>query len=205
MNIPFKMENARLINEKFFDKIAKHYDKGIFASVVRKMHLKITQLRFIKDNSKILDAGCGTGDLLSILANNKSLKLYGIDISKEMIKISRRKLKNKAKIQLSSAEELKFAKNYFDYVFSIDAFHHYESQDKAMKNFQRILKKRGSLIIVDVNFRIFNWFFHLIEPGNTKMYSSKEMVSIFKKYKFKKIEQSGTGFLSTATIGERGK
>ena len=197
------MKNARLINEKFFDKIARQYDGGVAGKIVRKMHLRVVRLINIKNNSKVLDAGCGTGDLLSILAENKSLKLYGIDISKEMIKISKKKLKNKAKIGLSSVEKLKFAKNYFDYVFSIDAFHHYESQDKAMENFQKILKKRGNLIIVDVNFGIFNWLFHLIEPGNTKMYSKEGMIKIFKKYKFKKIEQKGIGFLSTATWGRK--
>src|SRR3989344_2335204 len=56
-----------------------------------------------------------------------------------MIKIAKKKLK-KPKLKISSAERLNFKSNYFDYIFSIDAFHHFYNKEKAMKSFYRVLR-----------------------------------------------------------------
>ena len=118
-----------------------------------------------------------------------------------MIKIAKNKLKN-PKFKISSAERLNFKSNYFDYVFSIDAFHHFFDKEKAMKSFYRVLKDNGKLIIVDVNFGIFlNKIFKKLEPGNNEIYSKSEMESIFLKYKLRKIEQRNVGFFTTMTKG----
>ena len=130
------MEKLEQKNKKFFNKIAKYYDRGIFKAWNRKTEKKTIEIANIKKNSRILDAGCGTGNLLMLL-QKKNLKLYGIDISEEMLKIARKKLENKAKLKLIALENIKFRNNYFDYIFSVDAFHHYSNYDLVMENFRR--------------------------------------------------------------------
>jgi ubiquinone/menaquinone biosynthesis C-methylase UbiE len=88
----------------------------------------------IKNNSTILDADCGTGTFLNILSKNKTLKLYGIDVSPKMLEIARKKLKDIAKLSLTTVEKIGY-KNKFDYIFSIIAMHHYSDKEKAIKNF----------------------------------------------------------------------
>ena len=204
INNTMNMENLEQKNREFFDKIAQYYDKRIFKNLLLNPVKNALEFVNIKENSKILDAGCGTGNLLMLLSNkNKGLKLYGIDISKEMIKVARKKLKN-AKIKLEAVERLNFKKDYFDYIFSIDAFHHYYNYDLVMKNFYRILKKDGYLIVVDFSFGVFfNRIFNKIEPGNNEMHTAPEFEGLFKEYKFKKIRQKRVGLFTILTIGRK--
>ncbi len=198
------MKNLEQKNKEFFDKIAGHYDKRIFKSLLLNPVKRAVEFVNVKKNSKILDAGCGTGNLLKILeTKDRALKLYGVDISKEMLKIARKKLKN-TKIKLEAVEKISFKKNYFDYIFSIDAFHHYYNHDLVMRNFYRILKKNGYLIIVDFSFGIFfNKIFSKIEPGNNKMHTAIEFKELFKEYKFRDIKQKRVRVFSILTIGRK--
>ena len=183
----------------FFGRMARYYD-FVFGNLMRKMQMRIAKFAKIKGNSRVLDAGCGTGNFLIVL-EKYNLELYGIDITKEMLEIAKHKLK-RAKLKLVSAEKLNFKDNYFNYVFSIDAFHHYSNKERALGNFYRILKKNGKLIIVDVNFgRFLNKIFQKLEPGNNGVLTKHEMRDIFKRYKFRKIEQRKAGAFTEMTTG----
>jgi len=187
-------------NVIFFNKIAKYYDNilGVwFNGLLRRLIKEVK----IKDNSIILDAGCGTGSFLKIISKNKTLRLHGIDISPNMLEIAKSKLKNKAELNLIPVEKINY-KNKFDYIFSTEAFHHYSNQKKAMKNFNLALKKKGKLIIVDLSFgRILNWIFHTIEPGNRKMTSKKDFYKLFERYRFKNIQQKRLSLFMIMNIG----
>ncbi len=190
-------------NKKFFNSIAKYYD-GSFRGWFTKVLIKALKNVNIKENSRILDVGCGTANLLKLLEDmDKNLDLYGIDISEEMLKIANKKLKN-SKLKLQSAEEIDFRSNYFDYVFSTEAFHHYADHNKAMKNFHRILKERGTLIIIDLDFGlILNKIFHKIEPGNTKTHSPEEFRKLFESSGFREIKQKRINLFFILTIGKK--
>ncbi|MEW6070241.1 MAG: class I SAM-dependent methyltransferase [Candidatus Thermoplasmatota archaeon] len=88
----------------------------------------------INPNSKILDLGCGTGLLFDFL---KERNLYpdtvGIDISKEMLKIS-----NGEKI-LGDVENLPFKNNSFDIVFSFTVIQNLPTL-KILEEVSRVLK-----------------------------------------------------------------
>lgn len=198
------MKNLEQKNKEFFDKIAGYYDKGIFKNFLLNPVKKAVEFVNIKRKSKILDAGCGTGNLLKILEDeNKDLELYGVDISEEMLKIARSKLKN-VKMKLEAAEKLSFKKDYFDYVFSVDAFHHYYENKLVMRNFYRVLKRDGYFVVVDFSFGVFlNKIFNKIEPGNSEMHTSLEFKELFKKYKFKDIKQKRLGLFSILTVGRK--
>jgi|WetSurSiteA1Bulk_404760.scaffolds.fasta_scaffold00710_8 SAM-dependent methyltransferase len=93
----------------------------------------------------ILDAGCGTGMLLTKMSKVGSC--WGIDINKEAIKYCRkRKLK---KLKEASITKIPFKKNFFDIVTSIDVLYHtgVKNDSKAVSEFHRVLKTKGLLII----------------------------------------------------------
>ena len=198
-----KKENVNL-----FNKIAKTYDKGIIKRWSLTIQERIISSLKIKSNSKILDIGCGTGNLLVLLSKkneeeNKNLELYGIDISQEMLRITKTKLGNKAELKVVSVEKMNY-KSKFDCVFSIDAFHHYYNQDLATKKMINSLKNKGRLVIVDIDFgSIFNRIFSKIEPGNNKIASRIEMVKLFKANKLRNISQKKIWFFTFMTIGEK--
>ncbi len=187
-------------NKNFFDKIARYYDSA-FGNWIKKMQSNIIKNSKLKNNARILDAGCGTGNLLSLLEERNSFELYGIDISKEMLGIARKKLR-KTKLKIEPVEKLSFKDNFFDYIFSIDAFHHYSDKEKSMNNFYSALKRNGKLIVVDVDFGLYlNKLFHKLEPGNNGIYDTYEMRNLFKRHNFKNIKQNKVGLFTKMTTG----
>lgn len=198
-----KMVNVIQQNRKFFNRMAKWYKISPFREINNRMLERVSQLINVKNNSRILDAGCGTGTFLQILySEGKNLNLYGVDISEEMLKVARQKLGDNVELSLKGVEELDFDDNSFDYIFTIDAFHHYADQEVAIRNFYRILKKEGELIIVDITFgKIGNWISHYIEPGNTGMHTVPEFKQLFRYYNFKNVKQRKIGLFSVITRG----
>ena len=195
------------INRRFFDLWARFYDYSFFVKPWLLYIQKKTVVEIkLKDNIKILDVGCGTGDSLIYLYNkNQKLKLFGIDISKNMLKIARKKLGNKAILKFSDVEKIQFENNFFDYVINTEAFHHFPNPNKAIKEMSRVLKKKGKLIITDINFysNFIHWLFKKIEPGHVKIYNEKEFQKAFKKNKLKVIKQKRIGLFAILTLGEK--
>lgn len=101
---------------------------------------------------KILDAGCGTGELSLGLANGIR-DVLGIDINKKSLQIARsRALKFKiTKVKFSEFNFVKavLPKNYYDFIFSIGVLHHTAEPEK---NFSRLVKalKIGGYITIGI-------------------------------------------------------
>ena len=74
---------------KVFGKISEIYDKTR-VDYPKKAIDDILQYSKLKSESNVLDVGCGTGQLIMPLAN-RGLQVLGLDISKEMIDVARRK------------------------------------------------------------------------------------------------------------------
>ncbi len=191
-------------NKKFFKKISKIYDKRIFGKSIFDSVKKAVEIADIKKKSKILDIGCGTGSLLFFLSKDNSLELHGFDLSEEMLKIAGEKLKDKTNLKLISVRKFKeeYKKNYFDYIFISDAFHHFPYQEKVIEDSKILLKSGGKLVINDFSFgKIGNKLFHWIDPGNSGMHTLKEYKKLFEKNKFKNIKQKKIGLIAVYTEG----
>ena len=89
-------------------------------------------------NNTVLDAGCGEGYYTSLFAENNTI--FGIDVSKEALKVASRRCKN-ASFAVASIYELPFADNSFDVCINIFA-------PDSPSEFLRILKPKGRLIMV---------------------------------------------------------
>ena len=120
-----------------------------------------------------------------------------------MLEKAKEKLRNRAVLMILPVEKLNF-RGKFDYVFSTEAFHHYANQEKAMKNFYNSLRKKGKLVIVDLDFGfILNKLFHAIEPGNSKMNNVGNFHRLFEEARFIKIKQEKIGLFAIITIGKK--
>ncbi|MFH1588460.1 MAG: class I SAM-dependent methyltransferase [Candidatus Diapherotrites archaeon] len=102
-------------------------------------------------NSKILEAGCGTGEFSCGFALSKNSEVIGIDISEKSLEIAE---KNKKKFKLSTVSfqnanvlSLPFESNSFDFVFSLGCVHHTENPRKAFKEIARVLKPNGFIVL----------------------------------------------------------
>jgi SAM-dependent methyltransferase len=100
--------------------------------------------------SKILEAGCGTGQL-SIFLSRFGRKVYAIDISRGSL-LEAKKFIDKCEIKnvyLSRMNIFKsfFPKNYFDFVISNGVLHHTHSAKLAFQNITKLLKPGGYIFI----------------------------------------------------------
>lgn len=176
------------LNEELWDTRAKSYD--IRFRFTRWTQKKLVSLLQIGENPALLDLACGTG--WAVRYASKAAKgqgmFYGVDNSSKMIEIAKAKSKNYKNVDFrkSKVEELPFDSNYFDFVISSNAFHHFSDPEKALKETYRVLKPKGKVYILDTtadNFlmRIIDKVSHKIEPAHIKMYSTKEFKELFEK------------------------
>ncbi len=122
----------------------------------------------IKENFKILDVACGTGDvIIEIMKNNyKNIHLYGADFSKNMISIALKKIKKKNytlnfNFLLTNALYLPFLNESFNAVTIAFGIRNILNKDKALKEFYNILKPGGTLAVLELTTPKSGFFFTL--------------------------------------------
>jgi len=102
------------------------------------------------EGQRVLDVGCGTGQLLAALRNQSlPVELLGADPSREMLGVARSRLAKALPLVAARAERLPFAGATFDWVVSTSVFHYIQQPRAALGEFHRILKPTGSLLITD--------------------------------------------------------
>lgn len=145
---------------KQWDKIFRKYGK-VFTKVQEDIPL-VTKLFKKGKIKKVLDLGCGTGRHTVYLAK-RGFDVYGIDISKEGMRIAKEWLKKenlRANLRISSIyKKLPYQDNFFDAIISTNTIHHarIEIIRKAIREIERVLKPRG-LIFITVRKRKFKRF-----------------------------------------------
>ncbi len=102
-------------------------------------------------NLRVLNAGCGSGEMNILLAQNPSWQVEAIDIDPEAIQISEHlreehKLEN-LKVFKCSIEDLDRPLGYYDAIVSNDVLEHIEDDLAAMKKLTGLLKLNGALCI----------------------------------------------------------
>ncbi len=104
--------------------------------------------KYLKSEGKALDFGCGNGRLLDFLKDT-NLDYVGVDTSKKLIEIARKKYLDKSFVEIEDEKKLPFEDNEFDIVFAIAVFHHFTPRmaDNALFEMKRVLKDDGILIL----------------------------------------------------------
>ena len=136
---------------KTIDDLRKSYNKIYSKSKFQVSDYYYTfSLSFIpKDeqrNKKLLDIGCGSGNLLK-LAHEKGLLTHGIDISDLAVKQANEEVPN-AELVVGTADNLAWKDGYFDYVTCICSIEHHIQPDKSVAEISRVLSYEGKAFIM---------------------------------------------------------
>ena len=108
--------------------------------------------RFIKTGDTVLDIACGSGYGTKLLANVKNSHIYGCDISKDAIEYAEKHYHgNNIIYEIQNISKLKYSDNFFDCIVCFETIEHVPDYEKAIKEFTRVLKKNGILIISTPN------------------------------------------------------
>lgn len=103
----------------------------------------------IKAGQKILDIGCGPGDILNFLPK---VDYTGIDLDKNYIEQAKKKYGNKGIFKCAGVDDLKLIENYtFDIVISAGVLHHLTDEQclKLLNIATKALKPSGRFISFD--------------------------------------------------------
>lgn len=171
-----------------FDEVAERYDYYKEKNAFYYQNLKKLLKAKIPKQKKVLEVGCGTGDLLASL-NPKTG--YGFDISSVMVKIASRKHKQK---NLWFSTAWPNPKNIFtppggkwDYIFMSDVIEHLENPTAVFLKIAERMDKRSHLIVTMANpiwepvLMIAEKFGMKMPEGPHKRISGEKMARIMKK------------------------
>ncbi len=131
------------------------------------IYKRLIKLADLKDSKKVLDIGCGPGNL-DLMANEsldkgsiypvrdqRSCRVYGIDIAPRMIAIAKKRAKEKGyeiNYKLGSSTKLPYESEEFNTVFTCLLYHHlsYKEKIKTLKEIYRLLKQNGKYICFEL-------------------------------------------------------
>ena len=175
-------DNKTNVNGLYWDnvwnenkKIPKNiYKKNTYVS-------KITK-KYIQNNSKILEAGCGLGQFVYSLKKNK-YDSYGIDIAKHTVNLVNKKFPD-LNIVNGDVEKLPFNDNFFDGIWSLGLIEHfYNSHTKVLSESRRVLKPKGYFFLIFPSISILNKikiYFNMYDPSDKNIIVDKKAFYQFK-------------------------
>jgi SAM-dependent methyltransferase len=137
-----------------------------------------------KKDILIIDAGCGTGGLISFLQKRGYNNIKGFDLSHDAVEICISKKLDVFNDSILNAGN-NFAANYADIIISNDNFYFLSEDERkeAACQFHKILKPGGIVILNIPAFAIFRGI-HDKSVGITYRFSKKDIWTIFEEKDF---------------------
>lgn len=196
-------EEYKQLSKREFTKAAKIYESGyagVYEMCKKDYPPILEEIRKEKFES-LLDAGCGTAPMLSLLTKEYPDKHYvGLDLTPEMIRKAKEKKLPNTEFVVGDCENLPFEAESFDIVINSQSFHHYPNPQNFFNSVNKVLKKGGCLILRDNTgpawlVWLFNHveipFINLVGHGDVKVYLLEEVQRFCENagLKVEKIEQ----------------
>ncbi len=135
-----------------------------------------------RKKGRILDIGCGNGDFLNSLLNDK-WKIYGVEPNPIGYDLANHKILNN-NIFNNKLLDCQFHDNYFDVITMWHVFEHIYYPKKELQEIRRILKNGGIFILTmpnvkSIGFKIAkqHWF-HLDAPRHLFHYDAKTITKL---------------------------
>lgn len=107
----------------------------------------------LHDDDTFLDIGFGGGLSFNLVhAHNRSVNMYGAEISNKAIQRAKRKFKKTIAsgdlhLKYGAVQQLPFDDDVFNHIISINTVYFWDDLDKAFREIHRILKPRATLIL----------------------------------------------------------
>ncbi|MCS7365215.1 MAG: class I SAM-dependent methyltransferase [archaeon GB-1867-035] len=145
------MENKKLVITKY-NTTWKSYDELYGEEQNKKYETILSNLTWTRKIKRIMDIGCGTGNFMNKIIN-KTKYTVGIDLSKNMLKEAKRKIRKnswKTSLILADAENIPIKNNCIDLTFAITLIQNLPNPEKFLIENSRILRNKGKAIITAI-------------------------------------------------------
>lgn len=151
------------------------YQQKKFSQVIENMRAELDLSTF----QSVLDVGCGTGALCSVLLQ-EGLEVTGVDPAKKMIALAQRKSKGAHFFQADALSGLPYKDDSFDIVFASYVAHGLKAKQRKLLYQEMGRLARFAVIIYDYNHNrsllttVVEWleggdYFHFIRHAETEM------------------------------------
>ena len=138
-------------NENFFKYYQDLRASEINANNLIENPIMKSMLPCLKGKS-ILDLGCGDGNMSAYFMDNGASRVYGIDISENMISEANKLYADEnRKFEVMKMEDISQINEKFDIVYSSLAFHYVEDFNKLLSDIHSLLNENGVLIFSQEN------------------------------------------------------
>jgi ubiquinone/menaquinone biosynthesis C-methylase UbiE len=162
-------------------------------------------------HARVLDVGCGTGELLRRLrAKYPQAVLAGLDPVEEMLAVAADKLSGKEDLRIGYADALPWNASTFDVVVSCNMFHYISHPVAALQEMTRVLRPGGALVLTDwcddyLACRLCNLYLRLTNRAFYRTYREAECLALlhsagFSDVKLQRYKISWLWGLMTAVI-----
>lgn len=182
---------------EFYEQIWKNYWKGFTEhrgpSSRHRARLILKLIKKYNLKGRILDTGCGDGYLLSKLVNIEN-QLFGCDISKTAVEISRERFGEFAQLSIGDLTKIEtLPSEKFDVAICAESLEHIKLDDLAIRNLYFKLNKGGKLIVV-VPHKEKYWTKHDTAVGHFRRYECSELCTMLEKNHFRIVESFTWGY-----------
>lgn len=125
-----------------------------FKPAMRRMEDLLAERLALSPGSRVLDAGCGVGNVARALATRHGLDVTGIDILEFNLQEAARRtaaagLGERTRFQQGDYHHLEFPDASFDGVYTMETFVHSADPKAALAEFHRVLKPGGRLVMFE--------------------------------------------------------
>ncbi len=153
------------------------------------------------ETGRILDAGCGSGDITIELALAFSkAEVIGLDLSEPLLTLARESAEDipNVSFQKGDVQAMPFEDNFFDVVINMNTFHVVDDPVAMLNEIERVLKPDGVLGLGDIKR---SWMGYII-PRLKAGYTAEEAKQILRQSHLRKWEFTEASFWFSLKAGE---
>lgn len=178
----------------FYRVFSKVYDLLNIFFYTDAMRNEVAELANIRQGSRVLDVGCGTGYTTEAVLKRLELgEVIGIDLTPQQLRKAARKLKpENVGLYLSrgDAENLPFKDETFDAIVSVGALEYFPNPKRAVQEMARVIKPKGKVVVGGPEFE---WFKKI--SLNRMLYtpSAREVEEFFSQARLRDVKNVLTG------------
>lgn len=170
--------------KNYFNQLAEKWDQHPIEPDKDDQILQIFKRLGIHAGARILDAGCGTGRLFHLIRQiiSTATPFYALDYAFLMTREAAQKDVQPICPICGDVQRLPFKDNQFDFILAFGLFPHIQEPNLALREFRRVLKKNGKLVVFHLKgSQALNHFHQQLGGvvGDHLLYSIDEMQILF--------------------------
>jgi len=162
----------------------------------------------LKADSKVIELGCGQGQLLRYLARERLVppaQIYGLEQSTTAVEFVNRWLPG-AHIKVGDIYNMDYPAGFFDFCFLMETIEHLNEPEKALEGIRAIIKPGGLLYVSFPHFLDLPWLGvrllsdllnkpqWIVRQPIDKIYTAPEVIRIVKRAGFDYLEAVGSNY-----------